>query len=61
VCHEQQTAADGCHNDHPVPTVTHHVNPPFEADVVYRAVSLLQKSVSLANGTNKSRRMSLII
>ena len=48
VCHKQQTAAVGCHNDHPVPTITHHVNPPFEADVDYQVVSLLQKTVSLA-------------
>ena len=60
VCREQRTAVVGCHNDYPMLTITHHVNPPFKADG-YHVVSLLQKNVSLASGTNKSKRMSLIV
>jgi len=48
-------------NLRPALTIPHHVNPALEVNVVYHVESLLQKSGSLANGTNKSRRMSLII
>jgi hypothetical protein len=57
---KQQSAAAGCRNEHTVLTITHLVNLPMEANV-YRVGPLVQKSDSLANGTNKSKRMSLIV
>jgi len=43
----------------PAQTITFHVNPPIDTEFDYCVCSLLQKSGSLAKGTNKSRRMFL--
>jgi len=55
----KQTTGVCCSYVRPAPTITHLVNLPIEANFVYHVGSLLQKSGSLANGTNKSRRISL--
>jgi hypothetical protein len=44
-----------------MPTNTCLVNPPIERDVGYPVGPVTKKVVFLANGTNHSRRMCLIV